>query len=326
VNVTGANDTPTLSDLNIGKLADTATADSFATLAGHLTGSDVDTGDTLTYAVLNADAHGTATGLYGSLTVNADGSYSYVPNAAAINALSSGDYTDTFTVQTTDAHNATGRATLTVDVTGANDAPVINVDQISVTQDRDEQVVVHGLSVTDADAGANETFTIAAATEDPSSNVSPSSATGSLADINSTLHTITYNEGSGEPSTDKVTLTVTDGHGATDTVNLIFNLAESADDHVSLDSTTGKDVLFGTGYQDQFVFAANSNHDTIVNFTSGQDHIDLSFVNASNVSNWMAQHVAASGADTLITIDAADTILLKGVGSVQASDFILHVT
>jgi hypothetical protein len=40
----------------------------------------------------------------------------------------------------------------------------------------------------------------------------------------------------------------------------------------------------------------------------------------------MAHHVTASGADTLITIDTADTILLKGVGSVQASDFILHVT
>jgi Ca2+-binding RTX toxin-like protein len=140
------------------------------------------------------------------------------------------------------------------------------------------------------------------------------------------LHTVTYNEGSGEPSTDKVTLTVTDGHGATDTVNLIFNLAESSDDHVTLTGTTGKDVFFGTSYQDQFKFAANSNHDTIVNFTSGQDHIDLSFVNASNVSDWMAHHVTASGADTLITIDTADTILLKGVGSVQASDFILHVT
>jgi hypothetical protein len=86
-------------------------------------------------------------------------------------------------------------------------------------------------------------------------------------------------------------------------------------------------VFFGTtGYQDQFVFAVNSNHDTIVNFTSGTDHIDLSFLNASNVSDWMAHHVTASGADTLITIDTADTILLKGVGSVQASDFILHVT
>ena len=64
-------------------------------------------------------------GLYGSLTVNADGTYTYVPNAAAINALHDGSYTDTFTVQTTDVHGAIATAVLTVDVTGANDTPSI---------------------------------------------------------------------------------------------------------------------------------------------------------------------------------------------------------
>lgn len=220
VNVTGANDTPTLSDLNIGKLTDTAATDTFSNLTGQLIGKDVDSGDTLTYSVLNANADGIATGYYGSLTVNSDGSYTYVPNAAAINALSSGDHTDTFTVQTKDAHGATGTATLTVDVHGANDAPVINVDGISVTQDSDEHVIVH---------------------------------------------------------------------------------------------------------QDQFVFAANSNRDTIVNFTSGTDHIDLSaVVTTSDTQGWIGQHAAASGADTLITINATDTILLKGVTHVQANDFIVH--
>jgi VCBS repeat-containing protein len=334
VDLTGANDAPTLCDLNIGSLTDTAATDTFSNLTGQLSGHDADTGETatLTYAVLNADHHATTTvaGHYGSLTVNSDGSYSYVPNAAAINALPEGSDTDIFTVQTTDAHGATGTATLTVDVTGANDAPVINVDQISVTQNSDERVIVHGLSVADADAAADETFTIAATTADSGSNVSPASGSGSLADINSTLQTVTYREGSGEPSTDKVTLTVTDGHGATDTVNLIFNLAESSDDHVSLAGTTGKDVFFGTGYQDQFVFAANSNHDTILNFTPNQDHINLTAVVATDIdAAWIAQHVAASptnSADTLITIDTADTIVLKGVNAnnLHASDFIVH--
>jgi VCBS repeat-containing protein len=64
-------------------------------------------------------------GLYGSLTVNADGTYTYAPNAAAINALHDGSYTDTFTVQTTDVHGAISSAVLTVDVKGANDTPSI---------------------------------------------------------------------------------------------------------------------------------------------------------------------------------------------------------
>src|SRR5262249_10554678 len=131
-------------------------------------------------------------------------------------------------------------------------------------------------------------------------------------------------------ATDTIKLTVTDGHGASDTVNLIFNLAEGANEHVNLAGTTGKDVFFGTGYQEQFVFAANSNHDTIVNFTPGQDHIDLSAVVTTNdLATWMAQHVAASptnSADTLITIDTADTIVLKGVtvGNLHTTDFVVH--
>jgi VCBS repeat-containing protein len=329
VTITGTNDAPTLADLDIGPLTDTAAADTFANLAGHLSGTDVDSGETatLTYAVLNADHHAVTTvaGLYGSLTVNPDGSYSYVPNATAINALPEGFYTDTFTVQTKDAHGATGTATLTVDVTGANDttnAPVIDVAEISVTQEGD-QVFVHGISVSDADSAVDETFTLAA-TADSGTSVDPASTSDTLANLNSALQTLAYTDpGQSASATDKVAITVTDGHGASDTVNLIFNLSEQGP--VTFAGTQSKDVLFGTGYQDQFVFAANSNHDTILDFTSGTDKIDLSaVVTTSDTQAWLDPHVVASGADTLITINATDTILLKGVAQVQASDFIVH--
>nr|WP_311985807.1 VCBS domain-containing protein [Bradyrhizobium canariense] len=334
VDLTGANDTPKLSDLNIGSLTDTAATDSFANLTGKLVGTDADSGETgsLTYAVLDATHHAAATvaGHYGSLTVNANGNYSYVPDATAINALPQGSYSDTFTVQTTDVHGAAGTATLTVGVTGANDTPMFDLDHVSVRQDDDEQVIVHGLSLVDPDAAPNEIFTLAATTEAAGSNASPSSRSGLFANINGSLNTVIYNEGSAEPPTDKITLTVTDGHGASDTIHLIFNLPESANDHARITGTTGKDLFIGTGYQDQFVFAADSNRDMIVNFTPGQDHIDLSaVVTTSNLSAWMAQHVAGSptnSADTLITIDAADTIVLKGVTAahLHASDFIVH--
>ncbi|MBB4398094.1 VCBS domain-containing protein [Bradyrhizobium sp. ERR14] len=327
VNIAGSNDAPTLADLHIGPLEDTTADDTFCDLTGTLAGNDVDTGETatLTYAVINADHHAatTAGGHYGTLTVNPDGSYSYVPNAAAINALADGSYADIFTVQTTDVHGATGTATLTVDVTGADesDAPVIDVDQIYVTQEGD-MVFVHGITVADADAAPDETFTLTAAA-DSGTYVEPASTSDTLASVNSALQYLTYAEPSqGAPATDKLAITVTDSHGASDTVNLIFNLAEQGP--VTLASTDSKDVLFGTGYQDQFVFAANSNRDIILDFTHNQDHIDLSaVVTTASVSDWMAQHVAASGTDTLITLDAANTILVKGV-SLQASDFIVH--
>ena len=293
---------------------------------------------------LDSDGHtqltltsGQASALENALAVLTSGKnngavdWSYSIQDSALDFLGQGQTaTVVSTITLDDHHGGTDTAHVTVTITGANDAPVINVDQVSVTQDSDEHVIVHGLSVTDADAAADETFTLAASTADSGSNVSPSSGSGSLDTINSALQTVTYNEGSGEPSTDKVALTVTDGHGATDTVNLIFNLAENSEVPASLSGTTGKDVFFGTGYQEQFVFSANSNHDTIVNFTPGQDQIDLTaVVTTGSVSDWMAQHVAASptnSADSLITIDSADTILLKGVkaSSLHAGDFIVH--
>ena len=106
VTVTGANDVPTLAAESAGKLTDTAANDSFGNLTGTLDGSDVDHGETvsLSYAALYGSnpVNTAVTGLYGSLIVNTDGTYIYVPNAAAINALHEGTYTDTFTVQTTD--------------------------------------------------------------------------------------------------------------------------------------------------------------------------------------------------------------------------------
>ena len=137
VDVTGANDAPTLQDANAGTLIDTAASDSFDNLAGTLVGNDLDSGETTTlrYAALDSTDHAVnsgVTGLYGSLTVNTDGTYTYVPDANAINALHAGAYHDTFTVQTKDVNGAIGTATLTVDVTGTDDAPLTTDEAFSI--------------------------------------------------------------------------------------------------------------------------------------------------------------------------------------------------
>ncbi|UFX44850.1 VCBS domain-containing protein [Bradyrhizobium sp. 41S5] len=340
ITINGANDAPTLADVNAGTLTDTAAYDTFSPLTGALHGHDVDDGETatLTYAALNADhvaVNSSIAGLYGSLTVNADGTYSYVPDAAAINALAKGTYADTFTVETIDAHGATGTATLTVDVVGANDAPVIHADNISITDNPNGTETISGLTVTDVDAGANENFTLAAATNPGSgSSVAPPLLLGHLPDINTALGSpgLVYDPGQTPPATDKIALSVTDGHGASDTLNLIFNVQQNPSQPVTLTGTGDKDVFFGSGYQDKFVFAPNFNHDTILNFTPGQDQIDLStVVSTSTFSSWFDQHVATSptnSADTLVTIDSADTITLHNVAkaSLSQNDFIIHYT
>ncbi|MGF6307469.1 VCBS repeat-containing protein [Bradyrhizobium sp. i1.8.4] len=337
ITINGANDAPTLASVNAGALTDSAANDTFSALTGTLHGHDVDDGETatLTYAAVNSD-HAAVTqiaGLYGLLTVNPDGSYSYAPDAAAINALAKGTYADIFTVETIDAQGAVGRATLTVDLIGANDAPVIHTDNVSITENPNGTETISGLTVTDADATAVENFTLAATTAGSGSSVTPPAQAGHLADINAALASSVLTYHPGTAPTDTVTLSVTDGNGASDAVNLIFNVQQNPTAPVTLTSTGGKDVLFGTaGYQDQFVFAPNFNHDTILNFKPGLDQIDLSaVVSTGSVDTWISQHVSVSPtnpADTLITIDSADTITLRNVTPAELghNDFLLHVT
>nr|WP_246752021.1 VCBS domain-containing protein [Bradyrhizobium diazoefficiens] len=156
VDITGANDKPTLADVNAGTLTDTGASDTFSDLTGTLAGADADTGETatLTYTVLDANSQASATpveGQYGSLSIASDGSYTYVAHPDKINALPAGSYTDTFTVQTTDVHGAFGTATLTVNVTGANDAPALDAATLTAISGDDSNP--SGTAVSDLFAG-----------------------------------------------------------------------------------------------------------------------------------------------------------------------------
>ncbi|MGB4115460.1 MAG: VCBS domain-containing protein [Polaromonas sp.] len=94
--------------------------------------ADVDTGD-----VLTVTEPGVLLGTYGDLSLNANGSYSYALNNAALNVQSLRDgqqVTDTFAYNTTDGL-ATSASSLAVTVTGSNDAPVAFADVASVKED-----------------------------------------------------------------------------------------------------------------------------------------------------------------------------------------------
>ena len=122
--VTGANDAPVAAN-------DTGTA----VKAGLLPGSnasgnvltndtDVDTGDTKAVTTTGA-----LVGAHGTLTLNANGTYSYVidnADAAVVGLhLASDTLTDTFNYTMRDAAGATSAADLKITILGANDAPVI---------------------------------------------------------------------------------------------------------------------------------------------------------------------------------------------------------
>ena len=65
----------------------------------------------------------TFTGNYGDLTINADGSYTYVANNAG-SLLAGETATETFTYTVTDATGNTDTATITITILGVDDAPI----------------------------------------------------------------------------------------------------------------------------------------------------------------------------------------------------------
>jgi endoglucanase len=81
----------------------------------------------------------------------------------------------------------------------------------------------------------------------------------------------------------------------------------------------GNDVLTGGGGNDLFVIAKSDGNDTITDFAAkgaGIDQIQLNGLPYGSMAQLQA-HIAQNGNDTVITLDATDSITLKNV---QASD------
>jgi large repetitive protein len=137
VNVSGADDQPTLAAVTSGSVAEVVSSSSTTDsgLSGTLLGADVD-GETLIYGISGGTVTAgvsTLTGTYGTLTVNTStGVYSYAKNAAAIEALGAGaTANDVFTMTVTDGDDALVTQSYTVNVSGANDAPVVAVVDVT---------------------------------------------------------------------------------------------------------------------------------------------------------------------------------------------------
>ncbi|WYX19225.1 retention module-containing protein [Achromobacter xylosoxidans] len=151
VTIDGTNDDPTLSGKTDGAVAEDGTTSA----TGKLDVTDVDTSDTHTWTVSN-----NGDGQYGKFTVDANGNWKYELDNTSdkVQALKDGQkVTDTITVTVDDGHGGTATKTITVDITGTNDAAVITPskdgdDQGNVKEDGN--LVTGGkLDVTDKDAG-----------------------------------------------------------------------------------------------------------------------------------------------------------------------------
>lgn len=151
ITINGASDPLTLLPVTV-TAADTAGADAGSAIASGLIADishPVDLSTPRTITEVNGSAAGVGTpiaGSYGSLILTPDGSFTYVANTA-VDALLRGDHVSdqfSYTVDDGQGHQAT--TTLTFDLTGANDDPLVTGGNVngSIIEDAGPAVIVNG--------------------------------------------------------------------------------------------------------------------------------------------------------------------------------------
>ena len=203
---------------SVGPASASVTEDTVLKVLGHLpTPTDTNPADILTFTAKSSEQ-----GHYGTLSLNPDGTYTYVLNnsATAVQALGVGEkLTDTFTYTVNDGHGGTATNTLTVTVNGTNDIPTVGAATASVTEDT--RITASGALPTPHDVDIHDVLTFT-----PKDN--EQGHYGNLTLNPDGTYTYTLNNsasavqalGVGEKLTDTFTYTVSDGHGGTATNTL----------------------------------------------------------------------------------------------------------
>lgn len=157
VNITGTNDAPLLNLEKVLLLREGQTESD----SGMASIIDKDAGDVLTYKVAfegkeasfekGSDKNSaTIQGKYGTLTLDADGKYTYELNNRALGEGEKAD--EKFTITVEDNHGGTVSKDLTVSIVGANDAPVITIEAFEQGP--------NGSSLAYSDADAKDTLSL----------------------------------------------------------------------------------------------------------------------------------------------------------------------
>jgi large repetitive protein len=228
VTLTGVNDAPVTMDQSIA-----ATEDG-ATVTDAFDGDDVDSDDDQASLVYSIVA-GLSTS-EGSVIVNTDGTFTYDPEDDFQELALGETATVDFTYKATDVHGATSNvSTVTVTLTGVNDAPVTMDQSIAATED--------GATVTDAFDGDDVDSDDDQASLVYSIVAGLSTTEGSV--VVNTDGTFTYDPEDdfqelalGETATVDFTYKATDVHGATSNISTVTVTVTGGNDApVTMDQT-----------------------------------------------------------------------------------------
>jgi VCBS repeat-containing protein len=237
ITITATNDRPTADDDAYSTAEDTVlTVNAPGVLAND---SDPD-GNQLSAVLGSGPSHGT-------LTLNANGSFSYTP-AANFNG------SDSFTYRAIDGNQNSDPATVTLTVTARNDTPTVRVDA-GGTCGKDDHSGTVNLTVADVDSPAAK-LTLSATSSSNSTLVPTSNVNFAGSDASRKM---TVNAVDGRSGTAILTITVSDGQDS-DMVDGLVTVTVGGG---------GKDTLTGGNGAD--LLLAQSNNDTL----TGGDGNDL---------------------------------------------------
>ena len=222
-------------------------------------------GSSITISSPNSASVGSAvTGYYGQLTLDSDGTYSYVANQSTANALDDSESgTDVFTFTVSDGTTTTS-STITITVNGQNDAPTANDDTINVTVGTPATGNVITSSDTDPDGDSLTVSAIAGGSV--GSAVTGTYGTFTLNSNGSYTYTVdTTNSDviawqSGDAVlTETFTYTVSDGT-ATDTATITVNASGQNDAPTANDDTIN--VTVGTPATGNVITSSDTDPDS----------------------------------------------------------------
>jgi large repetitive protein len=254
VTIQGANDNPVANNdaataVESGGLAN-ATAGVNPT--GNVLSNDTDVdafGETSAVVTVSGVAagrgNGPTTGNFGSLTLNADGSYTYTvdntnPVVEALR-LASQTLTDSFTYTMTDATGARSTARLTITIQGVNDNPVASDDAGAATDAAGPPVTTGNVLPNDSDVDGGDSKTVIAVRTGGETGTGSAGSIGNRlqgkygslilnADGSWRYEVDTANQdvlnaaGAGKVLSDVFTYTMRDTAGATDQAQLLITL------------------------------------------------------------------------------------------------------
>ena len=356
--VDGRNDAPVAHN-------DTAHIDSGHTVvSGDVLTNDTDVDTAHTALSVSSAVHGissgqdiTVKGVYGELVIDkATGDYTYTlgatrSEAEALSHLQTDQHaTDTFFYTASDGSANSNLAKLSISFDKPDDchAPVAHSDHLIISAGAFERGPFGTSSVSfdnsallgnDKDLDGNQLYVDKYISDFFSDGHASSSFNGddtiySLANFKlpGTGHTL--HDGFNYKALDQLGETSNLTHVDVTVVGANPSFFWWAPKTYTLESTCNNDVLIGGDYsKENFVFKSGSvGHDTVIDFTKGQDKIVLdgfSSVPEKNdpcFADWLSSHVTDTAAGAVIHLDDHDTVLLANVQktALTANDFIIH--